>query len=117
MNLIDRLSIISPDDAKRIKDASFNYNLCSEFYHNIFDQVDAIRRYKREIAYVISDIRKRSRSEVIKIHINTIIKDLNNIEEDLKQIGTNTIKQKFELEQHCYKLHNALEEDYDAKHN
>ena len=117
MNLINKLSIISPDDAKRIKDSAFNYNLCSEFYRNIFNHVDTIRRYKREIAYVISDVRKRSRSEIIKIHINTIIKDLNNIEEDLKQIGESTIKQKFELEQHCYKLYNALEEDYDAKHN
>jgi hypothetical protein len=111
MNLLDRLSIISPDDAKRIKDASFNYNLCSEFYHNICNHVDAIRRYKREIAYLINVVHKRSRSEIIKIHINTIIKDLNNIEEDLKQIGTDTLKQKFELEQHCRKLYEALEED------
>jgi len=117
MNLIDRLSIISPDDAKRIKDSAFNYNLCSEFYHNIFNHVDTIRRYKRDIAYVIKAIHKKSRSEIIKIHLNTIIKDLINIEEDLKQISENTIKQRFELIQHCSKLHKALEEDYDAKHN
>jgi len=111
MNLINKLNIISPDDAKKLIEISFDTEEHRQRITDIQSEVENISAIKRDIAYKTGWIYRKTDSKDIKQYIDTIVDQLHRIEECLNKIRVSSFKEKVAITGYTHKLYLILNED------
>lgn len=113
MNLIDKLSIISPEDAKRLKTCNLNTEKVSTY-------IDGLKLYNIHIDLAKVNIRKSAqsiksltRSKYIKDHVEDILERLNYITEESNMQYQAIIELAELLDNHAHDLLVTTRIDYD----